>query len=406
MTATPEPAQRTDAAETTETASSEAAGRLSGRELLSRTAVVVVSYDSAALLERTLARVAEDSPEARIVVVDNYSTPEAREELVALASARGWEAVLPETNTGFGGGMNLGAARARELGADLLVLLNPDAVIARSDLIRLAARAHADRLALVAPVLKDSTGRIVSDGIVVCLADGSMRSRRSPRPIPPGGTHPWLSGACLALSTDLFEVTGGFDARYFLYWEDVDFSARVLAAGGSLDLARDAVAVHDEGGTHSESQPQDSGQEGSEDRSKSDIYDGEYSKDGYYNESRVIYFPNSGADTIVVQNLALLEDNNGKIPLTFDVNLLGKLSSSPLSYKVEFDKSRSTATPRAPACSTPNTFTSIGGGAVSTVSVLRAPNNLLAIGKGGRLLSPIASLGAMAPRGASNCMAQ
>ena len=28
--------------------------------------------------------------------------------------------------------------------------------------------------------------------------------------------------------------------------------------------------------------------------SKSDIYDGEYSKDGYYNESRVIYFPNSG----------------------------------------------------------------------------------------------------------------
>ena len=59
----------------------------------------------------------------------------------------------------------------------------------------------------------------------------------------------------------------------------------------------------------------------------------------------MIYFPNSGADTIVVQNLALLEDNNGKVPLTFDVNLLGKLSSSPLSYKVEFDKSRSTATP-------------------------------------------------------------
>ena len=283
MTATPEPAQRTDAAETTETASSKAAGRLSGRELLSRTAVVVVSYDSATLLERTLVCVAEDSPEARIVVVDNYSTPEAREELVALASARGWEAVLPETNTGFGGGMNLGAARARELGADLLVLLNPDAVIARADLIRLAARAYADRSALVAPVLKDSSGRIVSDGIVVCLADGSMRSRRSPRPIPPGGTQPWLSGACLALSTDLFEVTGGFDARYFLYWEDVDFSARVLAAGGSLDLARDAVAVHDEGGTHSESQPQDSGQEGSEDRSKSDIY-------YYYNvRNRLLY---------------------------------------------------------------------------------------------------------------------
>ena len=125
MTDTPEPAQGTDSAETAEPTGpqtsapartveiTEASGRLSGGELLSRTAVIVVSYDSAALLERTLARVAEDSPEARIVVVDNYSTPTAREELVALASSRGWEAVLPETNTGFGGGMNLGAARTR-----------------------------------------------------------------------------------------------------------------------------------------------------------------------------------------------------------------------------------------------------------------------------------------------------
>ena len=299
MTSTSDPAQGADSPEAADPSIPdtgvpaqaveivEAPGSLSGVELLSRTAVIVVSYDSAALLERTLARVAEDSPEARIIVVDNYSTPAAREQLVALASSRGWEAVLPETNTGFGGGMNLGAARARELGADLLVLLNPDAVIARADLIRLAARAHADRLALVAPVLKDSSGRIVSDGIVVCLADGSMRSRRSPRPIPPGGTQPWLSGACLALSTDLFEATGGFDARYFLYWEDVDFSARVLAVGGSLDLARDAVAVHDEGGTHSGSAESagssESGDGEQEGRAKSDIY-------YYYNvRNRLLY---------------------------------------------------------------------------------------------------------------------
>lgn len=161
MTATPDPAQGADSPEAADptgpatgapakaTEITEASEALSGGDLLSRTAVIVVSYDSAALLERTLARVAEDSPEARIIVVDNYSTPAAREELVALASSRGWEAVLPETNTGFGGGMNLGVARARELGADLLILLNPDAVIARADLIRLAARAHADRLSLI-----------------------------------------------------------------------------------------------------------------------------------------------------------------------------------------------------------------------------------------------------------------
>ena len=101
----------------------------------------------------------------------------------------------------------------------------------------------------MAPVLTDSEGRVVADRAVVCLADGSMRSPRSTRPIPPGGTHPWLSGACLALSTRLFEAVGGFDERYFLYWEDVDFSRRVVSSGGALVLAREAVAVHDEGGT-------------------------------------------------------------------------------------------------------------------------------------------------------------
>ena len=55
----------------------------------------------------------------------------------------------------------------------------------------------------------------------------------------------------------------------------MDFSARVLAAGGSLALVRDAVAVHDEGGTHSES--------GQSDRAKSDIY-------YYYNvRNRLLY---------------------------------------------------------------------------------------------------------------------
>ena len=102
MTSTSDPAQGADSPEAADPSIPdtgvpaqaveivEAPGSLSGVELLSRTAVIVVSYDSAALLERTLARVAEDSPEARIIVVDNYSTPAAREQLVALASSRGW----------------------------------------------------------------------------------------------------------------------------------------------------------------------------------------------------------------------------------------------------------------------------------------------------------------------------
>ncbi|WP_127842812.1 glycosyltransferase family 2 protein [Actinomyces wuliandei] len=246
----------------------------SGAQLLSRTAIIVVSYDSASLLGRNLAQVAQAAPEAAVVVVDSYSSPEARTALLRLAEEHGWSTVLPPTNLGFGAGMNLGAAKALDQGAELLVLLNPDAVIDRPSLLRLATRAAGNPSALVAPVLTNSSGRTVSDGAVVCLADGSMRSRRSRRPVPPGGTHPWLSGACLALSSELFETVGGFDARYFLYWEDVDFSSRVLASGGSLVLARDATATHDEGGTHAQEHST---------RAKSDTY-------YYYNiRNRLLY---------------------------------------------------------------------------------------------------------------------
>ncbi|WP_027331169.1 glycosyltransferase [Marinimicrobium agarilyticum] len=36
----------------------------------------------------------------------------------------------------------------------------------------------------------------------------------------------WASGACLAFRADTFEALGGFDERYFLYYEDVDICWR------------------------------------------------------------------------------------------------------------------------------------------------------------------------------------
>ena len=262
----------TSTASTTEETSEETTSHL-----LARTAVVVVSYAAPELLESNLTQVCRDVPEARFVVVDSFSTPEAREATLALAREHDWTVETPDTNTGFGGGVNLGAARARAEGAEILLLLNPDATISRENLIRLVSRVRAEPLTLVAPVLTNSEGRVVADRTVVCLADGSMRSPRSTKPIPPGGTRPWLSGACLALSTRLFEVTGGFDERYFLYWEDVDFCARVLDVGGALMLARGAAAVHDEGGTQADQTASDGR------RAKSDTY-------YYYNaRNRLLY---------------------------------------------------------------------------------------------------------------------
>jgi N-acetylglucosaminyl-diphospho-decaprenol L-rhamnosyltransferase len=213
--------------------------------------VVVVSYGSHALLTGTLAATLATDPSARAVVVDNYTTDDERQALVRLAEQHGWAVELPSTNLGFGAGMNLGVARALADGATRVLLLNPDAVVQPGGLAALGAALDADPMALASPVVVRPDGSPFASGTTdLSLRDGTMRATRRR---PPGSTEPvveWLSGACLALTDRLWTAVGGFDDRYFLYWEDVDLSLRVQRAGGSLAVVEEARAVHDEGATH------------------------------------------------------------------------------------------------------------------------------------------------------------
>lgn len=212
-------------------------------------AVVVVNYASAALLEQNLTRLSRAADGLIVVVVDNASTPDERGELTRIAHAEGWETVLPDTNLGFGLGVNAGVAHAAERGAQRFLLLNPDAVIEPVDAERLFAAVAAHRLTLVSPRVLRPDGSTWFAGADVSLVDGRMSSAAK-RPQPAARrAEPWLSGACLAVSAELWDRVGGFADDYFLYWEDVDLSHRVLASGGELAVLDDAVCVHAEGGT-------------------------------------------------------------------------------------------------------------------------------------------------------------
>jgi GT2 family glycosyltransferase len=50
---------------------------------------------------------------------------------------------------------------------------------------------------------------------------------------------------------DVFNEVGGFDEGYNYGFEDTDLCLKILERGGSVGCARDAVAIHGEGGTRS-----------------------------------------------------------------------------------------------------------------------------------------------------------
>lgn len=210
--------------------------------------IVVVNYGSSDLLRVNLAPLSRAVGGVNVVVVDNFSTAAERDAVSQLADAEGWELVTPGGNEGFGAGMNRGVARAAELGARFHLLVNPDAVVDTRALRALHAAVSDDPETMAAPRILRPDGSLWFGGSDLYLDDGRIRSSRR-RTDPQARLRPWLSGACLVVSDDLWRRAGGFDEDYFLYWEDVDLSQRIIDAGGRLAVLDDVTVVHAEGGT-------------------------------------------------------------------------------------------------------------------------------------------------------------
>ncbi|EXJ53239.1 MULTISPECIES: glycosyltransferase family 2 protein [unclassified Microbacterium] len=210
--------------------------------------LVVVNYGSAHLLAENLVASADRARADVVVVVDNPTGPDERQRVRELARRHEWRVVEPDRNLGFGGGVNAGVEAALSAGVQDLVVLNPDAILLPGCVERLRA-ADPTHDAVCAPRIVTSAGATWFEGADLYLDDGVTRGRAKRERFAGARRWEWLTGACLWIPVEVWRATGGFDEEYFLYWEDVDFSRRVVGAGARLAVASDAVAVHDEGGT-------------------------------------------------------------------------------------------------------------------------------------------------------------
>ena len=212
--------------------------------------IVVVNYGSHALLEEHLAHLDAAAIPARVVVVDNFSSRAELASVTTLAAEQGWDVIASPTNLGFGAACNLGAARAAELGCDTYLFLNPDAFLTSGAAAELAALSRQQPRSLISPVIRKPDGSVWFRGSRLDLRSGRVGAVHGAFE---SGPDAWLTGACLVAHSEIWSELGGFADDYFLYWEDVDLSRRVVDLGGSLIVAADISATHDVGGTQEES---------------------------------------------------------------------------------------------------------------------------------------------------------
>jgi GT2 family glycosyltransferase len=209
-----------------------------------RVAVLIVAYNSGEHLQRAIDGLAAQTfRDFEIILWDNASADGAAQSARLPANGR---FIRSKRNLGFAGGNN---AAAKETRAELLALLNPDAIPAPDWLERLVAALDAAPEAVMAASLQlsaEDPSRLDGLGDVFHVSGVSYRGgygRRAPSPAPSGEVFA-PCGAAALYRRAAFDAAEGFDERFFCYGEDVDLAFRMRLAGGICVLAGDAVVRH------------------------------------------------------------------------------------------------------------------------------------------------------------------
>ena len=184
----------------------------------------------------------------KAIVLDNASTDGSvqaiREQFPTV------EILSLTENLGYAGNNNVGIAAALEQGAEWVFVLNEDTILASDCLERLVEAAVADpEIGVLGPLVyhHDEPGIIQTAG---GLLGDKWESRHLGQDEPDAGqyVHPhaveWISGCAILVKAEVIRQVGMIDARYFYYWEELEWCVRAGKAGWKIILVPQSKLWH------------------------------------------------------------------------------------------------------------------------------------------------------------------
>ena len=177
-------------------------------------------------------------PEQHIIVLDNASTDGS---VAAIRQSHPEVEVIElEQNLGYAGNNNVGIRAALEAGAEWVLVLNEDTILAPDCLERLVKLGERDQqIGIVGPmvyhfnepqIIQSAGGKMTPGWVSVHLAQNELDSGQFPDP----HEVDWISGCAIMVRKAVIEQVGMIDARFFYYWEETEWCLRARAAGWKI----------------------------------------------------------------------------------------------------------------------------------------------------------------------------
>ena len=209
-----------------------------------RVSIITVNYKVAPLVSDLVTSIEKHPPSGNweMIIVDNSQGEEEQPHLLKeITDARdNMKLITPGSNLGFGGGNNIGVAGAR---GEYLIFLNPDIVVDEGCLDGLLS--HLDsrpECGIAAPRVCWSdgsfqpTGRAFPNPLTGIFGRATILTKLFPNNpftkqqlidlenVDKPTAVDWAAGMAWAVRKDEFITAGGWDERYFMYWEDADMA--------------------------------------------------------------------------------------------------------------------------------------------------------------------------------------
>lgn len=214
--------------------------------------VILVNYNGIAFNDKCIGSILKSTIVERlqIVVVDNASTDGSLNQLHEHWDNNAHVYIIElEDNYGFAKANNIGIQWSIEHDISYFLLLNNDTEI-EPDTIEQMIKCYEKNNAIVVPKI------LYADNPYVIWCAGGKFSPVIKKPVHRGINQKdkgqfeescsctFANGCCMLLSSEIIEKNGFFDEKFFLYYEDTEYSLRALENGIRIWYCGKAAVYH------------------------------------------------------------------------------------------------------------------------------------------------------------------